>query len=873
MEEAEKKGMKVVLKRLAIIKILGAVLSKLFIVTTIIDIVLFVDFILKLLIKKHRLNVFYGNLKKYNLIEDKDEIKGYISDKLNEEYLEINVENEKSIEVKKSDAILILLISDSVKRLNNSDKFITEKYSDTGIEYILKKNEFGIYEIKKTKQLVNRYNLKENDNEFREYGVFIENAITLISKMQRQYIINRDEELFEYIYLDNQMTISIEKKLTNIKSEYKIRNEYDLLPFLQKKTLDVSGKVSEEYTANLIKSKLWEVIKFDLTDIRVRGYVQTKDFKFKNKDINFIEGTNLGEPVLYDFKFKMIDKFNEEMIKDKCLNHLAAKILKETKKINNINLEEVVIKKLDINKIKGFLKKQIKMEYLGLNKVKLIFRTEGFEYRYNSLDEIIGGGVSFYAKIPTPFNNTTLKGTKGASEVKEGSFIFDSFSSINSIEGCENQGTGAIEIDEYVIGKNLELKENKVDEIIFIEKGNENSSIIYKYNKLNSVEILYGKQQQEFNNLVINNFEPEDYGIEIYNYHKLYGTLNEKIEDSGECVFVENPEEIIISEKKGGDKIILLLNSLKIPLTLGQNIEFIEKVEKSYQNGKTKDTIYRYKQNSIGNYNLSKELYFDFYLEDNILDIFYGDLINGNSKYGNRIKIENFSNGDFGINLAIDYAILYGTKYLNMGKDIDISYKFRNGLPAENYSNSNGTGHIWIDNFCLSDDKILNIMSSDEVEETLKPLIERIETDPLAINIHAMKGRNNFYLFCKEENELLIFYSTKELNQVDIMIKNDKYEIEGFYKLVIKDFKNGDYNIKLPIDFIELSGLKYDEVYIIKEGDTLSKIALEKWKDANLWQNIENGKGQPFTTKEAKRIKVGQRVYMVANVIERGINE
>ncbi len=60
--------------------------------------------------------------------------------------------------------------------------------------------------------------------------------------------------------------------------------------------------------------------------------------------------------------------------------------------------------------------------------------------------------------------------------------------------------------------------------------------------------------------------------------------------------------------------------------------------------------------------------------------------------------------------------------------------------------------------------------------------------------------------------------------------------------------------------------------YTIKSGDTLSAIAQLHLDDANRWQEITNETGECFTENEARRLQIGQIVYLPLETININTN-
>ena len=66
---------------------------------------------------------------------------------------------------------------------------------------------------------------------------------------------------------------------------------------------------------------------------------------------------------------------------------------------------------------------------------------------------------------------------------------------------------------------------------------------------------------------------------------------------------------------------------------------------------------------------------------------------------------------------------------------------------------------------------------------------------------------------------------------------------------------------------LDLQEMKNRTSYTVKPGDTLQKIAKTYLGNANRWQELTRNTGESFTEKEARRLQVGQIIYLPSQKI------
>ncbi len=238
-------------------------------------------------------------------------------------------------------------------------------------------------------------------------------------------------------------------------------------------------------------------------------------------------------------------------------------------------------------------------------------------------------------------------------------------------------------------------------------------------------------------------------------------------------------------------------------------------------------------------------------------------------KYGNGIEIENFENYNFGIDLAIDYPILFGSAY-DRGEGEKRDYEFVKGFPMAYFPKSNGQGTITVDKKDLKGLELTNIYNRDQVEnKDFKLVIDLIETDIKYDENYGFKSRDEKYLlvYNTHREELIILYKNREEDETIIDLyrsrkAKEEYTIKGYKKILIKDFKNKDYGIKIPYNSTTLYGSLVKSVHTVVEGDSLWKIAEKELNSGQRWRELLHYNCEPVTSKDPKLLKIGEKIII-----------
>ncbi|QTL98127.1 LysM peptidoglycan-binding domain-containing protein [Iocasia frigidifontis] len=407
----------------------------------------------------------------------------------------------------------------------------------------------------------------------------------------------------------------------------------------------------------------------------------------------------------------------------------------------------------------------------------------------------------------------------------------------------KSNGMGVIKLNGHTIGENIrflrktrgQLKEEYEENIY--KEGTKKLMLKVNYTftphgklDFNSLFDLYDKTELIIkygspgdgpaiaNILEIDDFQNGDYGIKLPRYHLISGTLyarqynqyinNEMINCVGDNIKINLSSGKIYNyklNKEDGEKIYNMAKGIIMgDRPIGQDIKLIKETEEG-----------------ILEYRDDDQVEYRFSIKENTLLI---ELKNhhsirkawGNMQSVNSILIENFKNGDYGLRLPYEYlgdycALMVGTRgreEIDEGRDYHLysqksycdikDYKL-NGLYPEGINNngedcfskqyifnelryklSNGKGNLYIDGFRMGDLDIEKLVYEGE----------------LSFRYRFKKGL--YTLDCRFRQKL-----NEKTYQVDELIINYRGRLRdnylGKWKLIlIKNFKNGDYNIKLP---------------------------------------------------------------------------
>ncbi|MGM0509117.1 MAG: LysM peptidoglycan-binding domain-containing protein [Fusobacteriota bacterium] len=698
----------------------------------------------------------------------------------------------------------------------------------------------------------------------------------------------------------------------NVQTEFKgIKRIYADLPTIadyvkEEEDIDYIGflKIGEGQD---IMEKILKSLFDENGDGKLDVIYSMKEVEYKNsvpRLIHYLDKKNMNQVIMYSYKgyheespkkylkhFK--EHFEEEYIRD--LLKQGIEIGKGWDKINNdiYIVQDISELNNDAKRIGLDLNRQDIKYYeilnLEFNKFfvedKLLGKLfDDSEYKYDYIlrkDHMFSKSDDHYFFKP---NEDTIYGSLSLKEEERGSRLDYKFTAGFGTDKVfkNSNGMGQILLNNLVIGKNVkslkkihnerqnenywvstETHNNWIEERMFSNRmGNrceiyreriieDNSSLLsisyHYYIAAKRLEIFYGPYYKEKNKLVIDDFRPGDYGLKLPRSHKLFGSIGKDIIDMNYVTLEEDPNDLIcLDNKNGGKKITLVVDNKDV--ILGENIEKLDKVIKE------EDTIYKYKQVSDeGWFDLADEIFFDYYLEDNELEIYYGKLYDGIPKYGNKIRIEDFKNGDYGIDLSIDYPILYGS-LIGMDREPIEKYNFT-GMEASHFVESNHEGEMVLNNMYLSEADIRN--TDPEINE-LDRYINKITTHYMEDNF------KNIYIYDSQKDDLTILYKSDLDKTVTVEVGDEEVELTGYNKVYIAEFTKGDYGIDIPVEKTVLVGSRYCNIRTVEKGDTLWDIAKEELGDGNLWRVLEGKGAKNFTTRTAKRIKPGEKIYIPA---------
>lgn len=338
--------------------------------------------------------------------------------------------------------------------------------------------------------------------------------------------------------------------------------------------------------------------------------------------------------------------------------------------------------------------------------------------------------------------------------------------------------------------------------------------VLYRYDVLNNVLIiLYDTEEYYRNSYTIENFRNGDYGINLPRYHKLLGSLNAKVEEEKKPTLDLDVDDLFQDESTGGSE-------LKVgEMTLGRDIREIYSLE-DYRG----EEVIRYED-------FYRNSYF-YYKDSQKLEISYGEFLEDTATFSNEIVIDEFVNGDYNIFLPFTPTILWGSKYRKDGTQEE--YELTGYIPKGGFTKSYGKGNIKVDGKIICTGK-LSVQKSKSKKK---------ETDNIYIDEFG-----NTVIHDILESKLIIIpkMKSKKPTKVD--------------KVVIEEYIDGDFgiNVKNPVNFLCGSGA--EDIHILKEEETLSELAKNKYGDGNFWRKLLKENGKNVGEKEARKLKVGQKIF------------
>ena len=393
-------------------------------------------------------------------------------------------------------------------------------------------------------------------------------------------------------------------------------------------------------------------------------------------------------------------------------------------------------------------------------------------------------------------------------------------------------GHGTVTIEGIQIGANINRLEkrdseeeglwhNYNDVELYLEKSEidaENTLyVLYLYYLENErLDICYGINKDYSKKYVIENFYNGDYGINIPRHHSLVGSLNAEIEEEKHVDLEKESNDVISLESTGGNRIKI---EEKI---LGEEIKEIGFIE-DYRG----EEVRKFK----GKYGVK----YEYFQNNSLLKIYYGDIIGRSTRYGNEIHIKDFVNGDYGIKLPMNTPVLWGSRYKARGSE-DIKYEMGAFLPKGGYKDSNGGGKIVLKNKAIGTDALTLV----EDYEDNKKVTDNVYRDNLGnIIIHDVIAR-----------KLIIKPKVEEGRELPLE------------KIIVEDYVDGDYkiNVKNPVNTI--SGSRVEEIYTSGNNENIKDISREIYGREDNWKSLLKENGRGFGEEEGKKLKSGQKVYV-----------
>ncbi|QTL98656.1 hypothetical protein GM661_12125 [Iocasia frigidifontis] len=416
----------------------------------------------------------------------------------------------------------------------------------------------------------------------------------------------------------------------------------------------------------------------------------------------------------------------------------------------------------------------------------------------------------------------------------------------------DSNGEGDITLNGHIIGKDIkyirktrfdmETREEYREE--FYEQDSEGKDsdrlvlkveytlIEYKPSVISEAErvlkIRYGLAEELWrskceNEITIEFFNNGDYGIELPCYHLLSGTIYaeelKKYKQDKAIKLVDDKIKILLDSgevynyKFNKDKetpnqaeAIIIGETL-----LGEGL----RIKKSLENG-----LIKYEDSEGGRYTFSlseNTLLIDLKNHQYVKDLWYSQ--ESRFKKANiieAIKIENFKNGDYGLHFTYDESNLFYNEMILMGSKgkevepaegkeyriysnksycknstdvVDCKYKeiCKNNDQSSSlcfhasyidneigYKGSSKDGEIYIDGFKISDIKKLKWDGGLKCHELFKKGLYELKV---------------YYIQLLDDND--------DVDELLIQYYNNKNKNESG-RIIIKDFKNGDYNLDLP---------------------------------------------------------------------------
>jgi hypothetical protein len=692
---------------------------------------------------------------------------------------------------------------------------------------------------------------------------FFSNLLKITKNLQDNFIKNKNKIDFIYVN-DNKLKIS--KNIPkNIQRDVFNQEEFYFTKYLNENG-DLEENIQETYLANLLVSNYLIAKNYNNSAV----IYQFKQLKLSNNK----EKIN-----------KRIEKLDFEINKMRNFDDLKEYFIDNALEWQK-NSEYKDIERIDISKY-------YEVDNVSYNKIKIKtdFKNQKNLFgKYNQKD-FIGFDLELYLSVFYGYNNVNkLEGSYN--KVKElDDTVINLISCTNNRKNfnCEKLSKN-IEIDNYTLGYDIKDSQNmseilseyendeKYKKIItdkknsylsriedfsktgkvFIEigKNNENLfSIIYVYritnflwDKTPELNIYYGKFGQEYNKLVITDYKRKDYGIDVNDKNIFYGSaLKDKGIDNRGYSLKINPLSVyeVVDNK-------WLYNNINI--------------EKENQKIKLGDGISFEKEEN------NKYFYLDKYKNKYIYDLANDTLeINYGNNFGESVLINEFKNGDYGIDLSIGHGVLFGSKdidYTVVQKKKEVNYQIKFGAPLIINPNSYGKGKIIIDDRDISnseikteEDFIKNQLRSEELKLVYKKCLEGIKYQVFA------DRASRIYIYDLADDKLNIFIYRLNSNS-KIKIYDEELNINNYYRIEIMNYQNDDFNITLPIEIEEIYGHRAKELYEVKQGDTLWNIAEKYYGAGYKWTKLLNKKGQNFSNEDAKKLKIGTKVYIPYNLDE-----